>query len=228
MIERNHGLRFTFHVSRLPPPVSSTYSLVARDPAMGWLGSAVASRYFGVGAVVPHLRAGVGAWNTQHNHHHLLAMRGLDLLATGVDPDTALKMVLAGDPVPETRQLLVIDAQGRRAAWTGTACHEARGHLFGEHCIAAGNTLVSLRVVEALVEAFEGHLTEPFGRRLLLALEAAEAEGGDSRGKQSAAIRVVPALLSDWPSDVVDLRVDDHEEPLAELRRLYEKRWAGH
>ena len=206
---------------------SATYSMVARDPETGNFGSAVASRYFGVGAVVPHLCAGVGAFNTQHAHHHLLAMRGLDLMASGVSPQDAIQMVLAADPHAENRQLLAIDAKGRKGAWTGKECTESKHHLIGNSCVAAGNTLASIKVVEAMVETYESNLSSPFGLRLLLSLEAAEREGGDHRGKQAAAIRTITAVPEKLPSDVVDIRVDDHPEPLTELRRLYEKRWKG-
>lgn len=207
--------------------LTATFSMVARDPATGNFGSAVASRYFGVGAVVPHLRAGVGTFNTQHSHYHLLAMRGLDLMASGISPQDAIQMVLAVASNPESRQLLAIDAKGRKGAWTGQKCTETRHHLIGASCVAAGNTLASTRVVEAMVETFESNAASPFGLRLLLSLEAAESEGGDHRGKQAAAIRTITALPENLPSDVLDIRVDDHPEPLVELRRLYEKRWKG-
>lgn len=207
--------------------VSATFSLVALDSATGFLGSSVASRYLGVGGVVPHLMRGVGAFNTQHCHHHRLAEQGLMLMSTGIGPRTAIKMVLAEDDMPERRQMLAIDTQGRKGAWTGEACAEAHHHLVGETCVAAGNTLAGASVVEAMVAYVDSRQDEPFGLRLIRALEAGEAEGGDHRGKQAAAVTTIPAGLEVWESEYVDLRVDDSEDPLAELMRMYALRWQG-
>lgn len=207
--------------------LSCTFSLVALDPKSGCFGSAVASKFFAVGSVVPHLERGVGAFNTQHCHHHRLAEQGLRLMRTGVDPQTAIRTVLGGDDAPETRQLLAIDAQGRRGAWTGDQCGAERAHAVGETCVAAGNTLASERVVAAMVDYMDAHVDEPFGLRMIKALEAAEAEGGDRRGKQAAAIVTAPASLDVCEPQYVDIRVDDSDDPLAELMRMYDRFWRG-
>lgn len=206
---------------------SSTFSVVAFDPDTGFLGSAVASRYFGVGAVVPHLRQGVGAFNTQSHHNHRLAIQGLALMERGAAPQSAINMVLAEDDQRETRQLLALDSHGRTGVWTGCECNPVHHHLIGDTCVAAGNLLAGESVIEAMVKVMDTDHDTPFGLRLLKALEAAEQEGGDRRGKQAAAVIVIPATLDVWQSDYVDLRADDSEDPLAELRRLYEKRWDG-
>ena len=212
---------------RTPPVISNTFSLVALDPATGLLGSAVASRYFAVGAAVPHLRQGVGAFNTQSCHNHRLALQGLALMETGTDPQTAIGMVVAEDKQRQTRQLLALDGRGRKGVWTGAECNAVAHHLLGETCVAAGNLLAGEAVVEAMVRAMDSELDTPFGLRLIRALQAGEREGGDRRGKQSAAIVTVPATLNVWQSDYVDMRVDDSGDPLADLVRLYEKRWSG-
>ena len=206
---------------------SATFSLVALDPRDGLLGSAVASKYFAVGAAVPHLRQGVGAFNTQSSHNHRLAIQGLALMERGTEPQTAIDMVVSADENRNARQLLAIDVRGRKGAWTGAECQRAHHHVIGETCVAAGNTLAGQSVVEAMVEVMDSELDTPFGLRLLKALEAGEREGGAHRGKQAASIVVVPSTLDVWESDYVDLRVDDSDEPLVELRRLYEKRWDG-
>ena len=206
---------------------SNTFSLVALDPRDGFLGSAVASKYFAVGAAVPHLRQGVGAFNTQSSHNHRLAIQGLALMERGTEPQTAIDMIVSADERREVRQLLAIDVHGRKGVWAGAECQPAHHHVIGETCVAAGNLLAGESVTEAMVEVMDAELDTPFGLRLLKALEAGEREGGDRRGKQAAAIVVVPSTLDVWESDYVDLRVDDSEDPLAELRRLYEKRWGG-
>jgi uncharacterized Ntn-hydrolase superfamily protein len=205
--------------------VCHTFSVVALDPATGRLGSAVASCYFGVGAVVPHLRQAVGAVNAQSHSNRRAACCALELMATGIHPENALKMALADDEKVAHRQMLAIDVQGRKAAWTGDECIAARRHVIGETCVAAGNMLASESVVEAIVSAMDSSLDVPFGLRLIQALQAGEAEGGDKRGKQAAGVRIVPGDWNDWGPDYLDLRADDSPDPLAELMRLYDKRW---
>ena len=207
--------------------VSCTFSLVALDPGSGWLGSAVASRYFAVGSVVPHVWQGVGAVNSQHHHSHQVALRMLGGMHEGASPQAALDMVLGWDKEPQTRQLLAIDAEGRKAAWTGPLCTQPCAHFIGETCVAAGNTLTGLDVVEAMVRVMDSYRDIPFALRMIRALTEAQARGGDSRGRQSAAVLATPASADEWQSDYPDLRVDDSEDPLAELMRLYEKRWKG-
>lgn len=212
-------------MARTVEHVSATFSLVALDPASGYLGTACASKYFAVGAVVPHLERGVGAFNTQHYHRPLLAEQGLALMRAGRAPQDAIQTVLASDDQPEKRQLLAIDAQGRKGAWTGQECNQVCCHVIGQTCVAAGNTLAGVSVVEAMVAYMDGHADEPFGLRLIGALDAAQAQGGDFRGKQAAAIATIPANAGVSEPDCVNIRVDDADEPLVELMRMYRKRW---
>jgi uncharacterized Ntn-hydrolase superfamily protein len=205
--------------------ITSTYSLVALDTQTGYLGSAVASCYFAVGSVVPHIWQGVGAVNSQHHHSHQVALRMMRAMHEGATPQWALDAVLQWDTKPEMRQLLAIDAEGRKAAWTGPLCTQPCGHVVGETCVAAGNTLAGLEVVEAMVRVMDSYRDVPFVLRMIRALTEAEARGGDTRGKQAAAVLAMPASADKWESDYPDLRVDDSPDPLAELTRLYEKRW---
>jgi|SRR5581483_7824474 len=201
----------------------ATYSIVACDPISGALGIGVQSRFLAVGALVPHAEAGVGAVVTQSFAHPRHGAAALGLLREGLAPGEALDRLLDGDPSGDVRQLGAVDALGRSAAFTGEACVAAAAHRTGEGYTAQGNMLASTEVVNALAETFEATAAKPLAERLLHALDAAEAAGGDFRGQQAAALLVVEAEagyagLSDV---VVDLRVDDHERPLAELRRLY-------
>src|ERR687885_713264 len=200
-----------------------TFSIVALDPENGDVGVAVQSRYFAVGAVVPWARAGVGAVATQAAGRAAYGPEILDLLARGLEPAKAIRRALADDERRETRQLGVVDAQGRAAAFTGSECNEWAGHVTGPGYAAQGNILAGERVVTEMARAFEetgGALAE----RLVAALEAAQAAGGDRRGQQSAALVVErPGGIPESREGIdriVDLRVDDHEEPIRELRRL--------
>jgi uncharacterized Ntn-hydrolase superfamily protein len=200
-----------------------TFSIVALDPENGDVGVAVQSRYFAVGAVVPWARAGVGAVATQAAGRAAYGPEILDLLARGLQPADALERALADDERRETRQLGVVDAHGRAGAFTGSECNEWAGHATGPGYAAQGNILAGERVVAEMARAFEetrGALAE----RLVAALEAAQAAGGDRRGQQSAALVVErPGGIPESREGIdriVDLRVDDHEEPIRELRRL--------
>ncbi len=204
---------------------SSTFSLVALDAETGYLGAGVASRYFAVGSVVPHLWQGIGAVNSQHHHSHKLALSLLSAMHDGATPQAALDAELAADDQPDLRQLLLIDSAGHKAAWTGPGCTQPCGHIIGETCVAAGNTLAGMEVVEAMVRVMDSYGDVPFVLRMIHALTEAQARGGDCRGKQAAAVIAAPASGDVWESDYPDLRVDDSEDPLAELVRLYEKRW---
>jgi len=196
-----------------------TYSIVARDAATGELGVAVQSRAFGVG-ICAHARPCVGAVATQSFTEQGYGPRGLDLLAAGASPDDALAELLAADDRRDFRQVAFVAADGRAAAHTGAACIPDCGDLTRDGASAQGNMLASRDVWPAMLEAFErshGLLAE----RLLTALDAGEAAGGDFRGRQAAALVVVPGEPDAEPwKRSVDLRVDDHPEPLAELRRL--------
>ena len=195
-----------------------TWSLLAHD-ADGALGVAIASRFFAVGALCPHVRSGVGALATQALVNPLYGEPGLALLAQGTPPSEVVRMLTAADAGREHRQLHVLDAQGRVAAHTGSACIDWCGHLAGARCSLAGNMLAGPQVLLETAAAYERSTGLPLAERLLLALEAGDAAGGDKRGKQAAAILV--CTTEAYPS--LDLRVDDHEEPFRELRRLYEK-----
>ena len=202
-----------------------TYSIVAADPATGEVGVAVQSKYFAVGAVVPWARAGVGAVATQAAGVAGYGPRILDLLEAGVVPAAAIEQALTDDNARETRQLGVVHASGVSATWTGSECNDWAGDVRADGYAAHGNILAGEAVVTAMARAYEqtqGELAE----RLMAALEAAEAAGGDKRGQQSAALmveRLGAARSSRERIDrVVDLRVDDHEQPIAELRRLLE------
>lgn len=195
-----------------------TWSILARD-ASGALGVAVASRFFAVGALCPHARAGVGALATQALVNPRYASPGLDLLATGTPPNEVIRMLTSADEGREMRQLHVLDAQGRSARHTGSACIEWCGHLAGDQYSVAGNMLVGPQVLEATAAAYERHAHLSFAERMLAALEAGDAAGGDKRGKQAAALLVYTS--EDYP--FLDLRVDDHAEPFVELRRLFDK-----
>ncbi len=198
-----------------------TFSIVALDARTREIGSGVASCSTAVGGTVSYSRVGVGVVNTQHYAHLGLGERVLDGMDLGRHPQLALDRVLAADPGRAARQIVAIDHRNRKAAHTGRGCEDAKLHLFGDRCVAAGNMLAGPAVVERMIEAFESAGGESLGARLLTALEAAQRAGGDQRGRQSAAIKVVPPREA--MTDVnLDLRVDDHPKPLAELRRLYD------
>jgi uncharacterized Ntn-hydrolase superfamily protein len=195
-----------------------TYSIVARDADTGELGVAVQSHWFSVGPLVPWAMPGVGAVATQANIDVAYGPRALVLLADGASAGQALAQLVAEDSGAAGRQVAVVDGQGRVGAHTGEACMPFAGHAVGAGVSCQANIMASSDVWPAMLEAFSsasGSLTV----RLLAALDAGEAAGGDIRGRQSAAILVVPAAGNGWES-VVSLRVEDHPEPLHELRRL--------
>lgn len=201
-----------------------TYSIVAFDAETGELGVAVQSKYFCVGAVVPWVRAGVGAVATQAAGVAVYGPRVLDLLAEGAAPAEAIERVLAEDDGRDTRQLGVVDASGRAASWTGAECLDWAGDRQGDAFAVQGNILAGPDVVEGMARAYvetEGSLAE----RMLASLEAAEAAGGDRRGRQSAAMIVeragAAAARREGIDRILELRVDDHPEPIEELARLH-------
>ena len=198
-----------------------TYSIVARDPETGQLGVAVQSHWFSVGQIVPWAEAGVGAVATQSFVDPSYGKLGLDLMRAGKSAPDALRSLVAGDEGRDVRQVAMIDARGRVAAHTGAKCIEAAGHTVGKTYSVQANLMLNERVWPAMSRAFEsarGDLAE----RMLAALEAAEGQGGDIRGKQSAALIVVTGKPTgrSWSDRLYDLRIDDHPDPLAELRRL--------
>jgi uncharacterized Ntn-hydrolase superfamily protein len=195
-----------------------TWSIVARGPA-GEFGIAIASRFFAVGMLCAHARSGVGALSTQALVNPHYGPRGLDFLSQGISPVEAIEKLAGADQGRDHRQVHMIDAKGRIAAHTGSACIGWCGHLAGEGFSVAGNMLTGREVIEATAENYEKNRSAKFPERLLEALHAGEAAGGDKRGKQAAALRV--HTTEDYA--FLDIRVDDHEEPVAELKRLYAK-----
>ena len=198
-----------------------TFSIVARDPATGELGVAVQSHWFSVGSIVAWAEAGVGAVATQSFVDPSYGKNGLDLMRGGKSAPDTLKELLAKDEGREVRQVAMIDAQGRVDAWTGKNDIQAAGHIVGKDFSVQANLMLNDKVWPAMARAFEntkGDLAE----RMLAALDAAQAAGGDIRGRQSAAMIVVTGKPTGqaWKDRTFDLRVDDSPEPLVELRRL--------
>jgi uncharacterized Ntn-hydrolase superfamily protein len=195
-----------------------TWSIVARDRS-GALGVAIASRFFAVGALCAHARSHAGALSTQALCNPLYAPAALDLMAQHVDPRDIVARLTAADAGRDQRQLHMVDAQGRVAAHTGSACIDWCGHRAGAGYSVAGNMLAGARVIDDTASAYEAHAHVSFAGRLVAALAAGEAAGGDKRGKQAAALLVY--TTERYP--VLDIRVDDHAEPIAELKRLHAK-----
>ncbi len=196
-----------------------TYSIVARDPATGELGAAVHSHWFGVGAIVPWVRAGVGAVVTQSIAEPAYGPGLLAHLAAGASASEALRGLLAGDDHARFRQVAVVDSAGGIAVHTGERCIDFAGHETGPSFSAQANMMAREEVWPAMAQAFSAADGRPLARRLLAALQAAEAAGGDVRGRQSAALIVAPSAGEEWRR-TTDLRVDDDSEPIAELGRL--------
>jgi uncharacterized Ntn-hydrolase superfamily protein len=201
-----------------------TYSIVARDPLTGRFGVAVQSHYLGVGPVVPWLEAGVGAVATQASVNISFGPIGLELLRAGRSAAEVVAACVASDPNAQTRQLGVVDSGGSAAAHTGADCIPACGHLVGDGFSVQGNLLERDSCWPAMAAAYQAALSEeaPFVERLLRALEAAEREGGDVRGRQSAAIMIVSGEVQPaaWRGRLMDLRIEDHHDPVPELRRI--------
>jgi uncharacterized Ntn-hydrolase superfamily protein len=195
-----------------------TYSIVAFDPDTGELGAAVQSHWFSVGSLCTWGRPGVGAVATQSVVEPAHGPGALDRLAAGEDAAAALAGVLAADPLAAARQVGVVDAQGGVTAHTGADCLPEAGHVTGEHWSCQANMMARATVPDAMSAAF-GASGGDLAERLMTALEGAEAEGGDVRGRQSAAMLVLPKEGEPWRSRV-DLRVEDHADPIGELRRL--------
>jgi uncharacterized Ntn-hydrolase superfamily protein len=193
-----------------------TWSIIARDNATGQFGIAVATRFFAVGARVPHIAARIGGIATQALVNPYYGIDGLKLLREGHAPRTVIETLIAADAGYQSRQLHVMDATGRIAAHTGKDCVDWCGHIEGNGFSIAGNMLTGARVLDDTAEAYIASESLPFARRLISAMQAGEAAGGDKRGRQSAALLIYGE--EEW-SDI-DLRVDDHGDPLAELARL--------
>lgn len=205
----------------LPRPVA-TFSIVGADPATREVGVAVASRFFAVGSVVSHGRANVGAVATQSFANTTFGPRGLALLGQGLPPRVVIDSLLVGDGDPKRRQVGIVAADGRSATYTGEGCLAWAGGRSGPNYAAQGNILTGEAVVAAMEKNFLASQGKPLAERLFLALEAGDAAGGDSRGRQSAALLVVRerAGYNGFTDLAVDIRVDDHLSPIRELGRL--------
>ena len=210
-------------VAGKPGPLAHTFSIVARDPVTGDMGVAVQSHWFSVGSIVTWAEAGVGAVATQSFVDPSYGFKGLELMRGGLPAPEALKRLADADAQREVRQVAMIDGQGRVAALTGKRDIQAAGHHVGAQYSVQANMMENARVWPAMADAFEGTRGDLAGR-MLAALEAAQKAGGDIRGKQSAAILIVKAKSTGRPwagaDRVFDLRVDDHPEPIAEIKRL--------
>ncbi len=202
-------------------PIVATYSIVGCDTSTGELGVAVQSKFIAVGAVVPWARAGVGAVATQSLANTTYGPRGLQYLADGLGPQDALARLTASDPQAAERQAGIVDAQGRAATYTGEKCIAWAGGRTGPGYAAQGNILVGAETVDALAETFE-RTSGPLAERLLAALAAGQAAGGDRRGMQSAALLVVRegGGYGGHNDRYLDLRVDEHPSPIVELERI--------
>ncbi len=200
-----------------------TYSIVARQPDTGELGVAVQSHWFGTGTIVTWAEAGVGAVATQAFARADYGPDGLDLLRAGTPAPEAVRLLLAEDAARQLRQLALVDRRGRAAVHTGNRCIGWAGHHVGDGFSVQANMMVDGSVVPAMAASFLAAADAPLADRLLMALEAGEAAGGDLRGSQSAALLVVAAQPTGTARGdrMIDLRVDDHPSPVAELRRLY-------
>jgi uncharacterized Ntn-hydrolase superfamily protein len=195
-----------------------TWSIVARDPT-GALGVIVASRFFAVGALCPYALSGVGALSTQALVNPLYGMRGLTRLAQGMAPADVVRSLVYPDAGRDHRQVHMVDAEGNIAVHTGVECIDWCGHVTGEGFSVAGNMLAGPQVVEDTAQFYDAGRDLPFAERLIAAMQAGEAAGGDKRGKQAVAL----LLCTTEAYPALDLRVDDHPDPLVELNRLYVK-----
>lgn len=203
------------------PDEMGTFSIIVRDPATGELGMGVQSKAFAAGNRAMTIKGGVAVVAHQAAANPMYGTIGLELLATGMAPQQALDFMLRSDEGRDNRQVAILDAQGRSAAWTGQGANDWKGHKCGANYCAQGNILVGPEVVDAMVKSIES-TSGPVPERLLAALDAAQAAGGDARGMQSGAIVVARPLAGSagFSDRVLDIRVDDHKTPLAELRRL--------
>lgn len=203
------------------PDVMGTYSIIARDPATNELGMAVQSKAFAAGNRAMTIKGGLAVIAHQASANPMYGVVGLELLAAGLTPQQALDFMLRGDEGRDNRQVAILDSQGQTAAWTGKGANDWKGHRCGINYCAQGNILVGPETVDALAASFESS-SGPLAERLLDALDAAQAAGGDARGMQSAALAIARPLggSAGFSDRVIDIRVDDHRAPLVELRRL--------
>ncbi len=204
-------------------PFAHTYSIVARDSVTGEMGVAVQSHWFSVGTAVSWAEAGVGAVATQSFVNKSFGIRGLQLLKTGLTAQQTLDKLLSDDEGREVRQVAIVDNKGNAATHTGKNCIAYATHIKGTGYSVQSNMMLTDKVCSAMSQAYEKNKNKVLAERMILALEAAQKAGGDIRGKQSAAIIIVPATSDGKPGDerTVDLRVDDSPAPIKELQRLY-------
>ncbi len=210
-------------VYRSADPLAHTFSIVARDSVTGEMGVAVQSHWFSVGTAVSWAEAGVGAVATQSFVNKSFGLRGLSLLKTGLTAQQAVDSLLKDDEGRDVRQLAIVDNKGNVAVHTGKSCIQFASHVKGDQFSVQANMMLGNQVPNAMATAFMKSAGKPLAERLLLSLDAAQGVGGDIRGKQSAAIIIVPAKSNDrpWEERTVDLRVDDSKDPIKEINRLY-------
>ena len=199
-----------------------TYSIIARDPKTGEMGVGVQSHWFSVGSVVSWGEAGIGVVATQSLVNKSFGLRGLDLLKQGKSPQEVIEILLSDDDGRDVRQVAILDAQGRVATHTGSKCIKQAGHKVGDNFSVQANLMLSDKVWSAMAETYEKNNSMSLPERIIKSLEAAESVGGDIRGKQSAALLIVAGETTEekWEDPIIDLRVEDHLEPLKELSRL--------
>jgi len=214
------------------PDLLSTFSIIARDPATGELGTGFQSKAFAGGNRVAGAKSGVGVIAHQAVSNPMYSYLGLPLLEAGMSPQEALNQMVQGDAGRARRQVAILSMDGRSASWTGPNCTDWKGHHCGVNYCAQGNTLAGPEVLDAMVRTFESLTASggvPLAERILAALDAAQAAGGDWRGMQSAALLILKprAGASGFSDHAIDLRVDDNRQPLTELRRLLDIHRSG-
>lgn len=219
---------FTLFLAEIPAqvfnkenPLAYTYSIVARDPETGEMGVAVQSHWFSVGSIVAWGEAGVGVITTQSFVNPSFGPRGLELMKNGMSAEEALDLLIASDEGREFRQLALLDVNGNVKTFTGNKCIEGAGHVIGENYSVQANLMLNDKVWGAMSRAFENS-RGPLAERLVAAMEAAQNVGGDIRGQQSASILVVRGNATGnlWEDRLIDLRVEDHPQPIDEIKRL--------
>lgn len=196
----------------------NTFSITAKCEETGMFGIAISTKVPAVGSLCTYARAGVGAIASQSFVNPYIGINGLNYLEEGLSADETLEKILAEEKVPELRQFSIVDREGRSVAYTGEKCDTWRGHRTGENYAVAGNMLVGEDTIQAMADTFEKEQKLDFPDRLLEALHAGEKAGGDKRGKQSAALYIVHTELYPY----IDLRVDEHKDPITELKRVHE------
>lgn len=207
---------------KIQNPIVHTYSIIARDPLTGKMGVGVQSHWFSVGSVVSWGESGVGVIATQASVNVSFGLRGLELLKKNKTPQETLDLLLSSDEGKDVRQLAILDTKGRVAVHTGKKCIQAAGHKKGKNYSVQANMMLHDTVWSAMADAFEKHNTLPLPERIIEVLKAAQSQGGDIRGKQSAALLIVGGEKKEnpWEDREIDLRVEDHHDPVEELERL--------